>query len=79
MQLHLAHVQPNNGSLPYVPLSGLVALQRPSGPTAVVASNTALAPAMAVCMSPSSSTSTPAPTQSVDAARVNSLEARMDE
>eukprot|EP00965_Chrysotila_dentata_P159933 5282358-Pleurochrysis_carterae.AAC.2 len=31
MQLHLAHVQPNNGSLPYVPLSDLVALLRPSG------------------------------------------------
>eukprot|EP00965_Chrysotila_dentata_P115674 3822557-Pleurochrysis_carterae.AAC.1 len=30
-------------------------------------------------MSPSSSTSTPAPMQSVDAAWVNSLEARMDE
>eukprot|EP00965_Chrysotila_dentata_P059607 1977755-Pleurochrysis_carterae.AAC.1 len=30
-------------------------------------------------MSPSSSTSTPAPMQSVDTARVNSLEARMDE
>eukprot|EP00965_Chrysotila_dentata_P045577 1513898-Pleurochrysis_carterae.AAC.1 len=46
---------------------------------AVVASNTVLAPAEAVCTSPSSSTSIPAPMQSVDAARVNSLEARMNE
>eukprot|EP00965_Chrysotila_dentata_P155399 5133676-Pleurochrysis_carterae.AAC.8 len=80
MQLHLAHVQPNYGSLPYVPLSDLLALLRPSNPTAAAGINMVLAPAVAACMSPDSSTSTPpAPIQSIDAARINSLEARMDE
>eukprot|EP00965_Chrysotila_dentata_P104430 3448471-Pleurochrysis_carterae.AAC.5 len=49
------------------------------GPTAAAAINTGLPPAVAACMSPDLSTSTPAPMQSVDAARVISLEARMDE
>eukprot|EP00965_Chrysotila_dentata_P159660 5274914-Pleurochrysis_carterae.AAC.1 len=66
MQLQLAHIQSNNRLLPYVPLSDLQTLLRPFGPgTPMTAADTLLAPTAAACVStePSTSTSTPTPSQ----------------
>eukprot|EP00965_Chrysotila_dentata_P105302 3477836-Pleurochrysis_carterae.AAC.1 len=70
MQLHLAHIQSNNGLLPYVPLSDLQALLQPFGPgTPMPAADPPPAPAAAACSStapstaPSTSVATPTPPQ----------------
>eukprot|EP00965_Chrysotila_dentata_P007855 256507-Pleurochrysis_carterae.AAC.1 len=53
MQVHLAHIQPNNGLLPYVALSDFQALLQPFGPgTPMLTVDPTTAPAA----SPSAST-----------------------
>eukprot|EP00965_Chrysotila_dentata_P125544 4150884-Pleurochrysis_carterae.AAC.1 len=61
MQVHLAHIQPNNGPLPYVPLSDFQALLQPFGPgTLMPAADPPSAPATMACAStaPSAASST---------------------